>query len=668
VARTLRTLNHTGWRLLEDRRWPGTKKANVDLLIVGPGGVYVIDVKGWKEPRVENGRLYRGEAEADSDVHNILRVTELAQEALLELGVSPIAVVPVMAFAGHVIEQPLGQIQLVGEHNLLHWLTRRWRRMDDDQIAEVFAALDRTFVSYEVAASPFAPAVQTRKPVLPRDDAPGAADVYENATISLDLDELGQSLVEAELSAPIESWMTFLHPDQVRLVRRSLNGPARLRGPAGTGKSVVALHRAAYLASTRPGRVLFTAYVKSLPQVMNGLFGRLAPEARDRVEFRGLHSWAYRHLESRGIPFTLDPRKSDRAWNAAWTEHREQSLFSADKAAKDYWRDEIDHVIKGRGLTQFEDYAALVRVGRRRPLVEAQRKAVWDLYESYFRKLSELGAHDFNDLLSMALDDVRSHPLDEPYASVIVDEVQDLTLLGVQLMHALVGDAADGLLLVGDGQQSVYPGGFTLVEAGINVTGRSTVLTTNYRNTREILAAASAVVSMDAFDEIEGTSELGRRDGQVVRSGGRVTEVLADNAASHDIAFVEAIRQLANAREVSLGDVAVLCARVRDAKAYGELLDGHKFKTVDLQKYDGISSERIKVGTFKRAKGLEFKVVFIPLIDQCLPVQADGESAETFAERLSLSRRELFVGMSRARDHLWLGRHHRDDVQSKLKT
>ena len=320
-----------------------------------------------------------------------------------------------------------------------------------------------------------------------------------------------------------------------------------------------------------------------------------------------------------------------------------------------YWREEIDYVIKGRGLTDFSQYAELSRVGRRTPLQPEQREAVWDLYEEYDGLLRADGVHDFNDVLLLALQHVRADPVQPEYVAVVADEVQDLSCVGVQILHALVGDRPDGLLLIGDGQQAVYPGGFTLAEAGVSVTGRSVVLRTNYRNTAEILDVAAKVVEQDGFDDLEGITEDGHRAVEVHRTGGQTIRVDADTETSHDIALVARLKQTFRELGVALGDMAVLTATRALARRYIRLLTAEDVPAVALEDYEGASVQAVKVGTFKRAKGLEFKQVFIPLVPAQRSAQGEGETDATYRERLELERRELYVGMTRARDCLWLG-------------
>nr|WP_284254968.1 UvrD-helicase domain-containing protein [Pseudolysinimonas kribbensis] len=265
--------------------------------------------------------------------------------------------------------------------------------------------------------------------------------------------------------------MTLLSPDQARLARRSFSGPARVRGAAGTGKTAVALHRAAYLARTTPGRVLVTSYVRTLPRVMAGLMQRLAPDVADRIEFASVHAIARRLLTERRGPVPVDAPAADDVFRDLWVKLGGATPLAAIDPAPQYWLEELHHVIKGRGLTAFDAYETLPRAGRRRPLNRDQRAAMWRLYVAYEQELRRRGILDWDDLVLEAEASLQAEPLDR-YDAVIVDEAQDLSCAMLRMLHLLVGDRPDGLLLVADGRQSIYPGGYTLAEAGISVAGR----------------------------------------------------------------------------------------------------------------------------------------------------------------------------------------------------
>lgn len=276
----------------------------------------------------------------------------------------------------------------------------------------------------------------------------------------------------------IEDWMIFLSPLQARAVQRALSGPSRVTGGPGTGKTVVALHRAADLARTAPRgtRVLMTSFVRNIPETLDGLFDRLAPELHDRLAFRHIHDLALDILRNRDVRVNPD-------WNAARARFdrcyggepaRRNRLRATGFDAGYVWQ-EVTRVIEGRGVRSLDDYLCLPRHGRRRAMQEPIRRLVWGLYEDYreaCRNTSPPLASP-EAVIALALEAVVQEPTGRPYHAIVVDEAQDLTEVGIRFLCALLEDGDRGrLLLVGDQSQRVYAGGFRLSDAGINIRGR----------------------------------------------------------------------------------------------------------------------------------------------------------------------------------------------------
>lgn len=641
VAAQLLTLTDRGWRLLVDRRWPGTSAANVDMLLIGPAGVFVIDVKNWQaHPRIVDGRLHSAGEPRDDHIRRLLNVTRTAEGTLASLGMSPVAVQPLMVFAGKQLDAvPLGRVRLFGEREVGPWLLAGNHRLSAPMVRAVADHLERAFPEYE--NSSVAEAARQAD-----------AGVPDAAPLGLfDIDAMREAALNEAMRRPIEQWMTFLHPDQVSLVRRNWAGPARISGPAGTGKTVVALHRTAHLAQRTTGRVLYVTFASNLPRVQQTFLASMAPHVAARVDFHSLHAWAADHLRARGVAVNVHGDKAETAFSLAWTRVGRASTLAELGPQPQYWQDEIAYVIKGRGITSFADYALVTRHGRRTVLRRQHREAVWALYQTYESIRAERGVHDFNDLLSLALADLQGSGAAPPYAAVIADEVQDLTLVGLRLLHALVGDTPNGLLLVGDGQQAVYPGGFRLSDAGIEIRGdRGQVLRTNYRNRKAILDTALETVAADSFEDIDGVRLSGRRDVELVHHDGVVERVERPTPKDHDQALVEALSSLDTAQQA---DSAVLCPSLRAIGRYQNLLTQSGIPVCPLERYDGHPVPGVKLGSYRRAKGLEFKRVYLPRYDTALP--KDGEPSEVAQERRELGRRQLFVAMTRARDVLWLG-------------
>lgn len=234
----------------------------------------------------------------------------------------------------------------------------------------------------------------------------------------------------------------------------------------------------------------------------------------------------------------------------------------------------------------------------------------------------------------------------EAPTAVVGDEAQDLSCAMVRMLHLLVGDSPDGLTLIGDGQQQIYPGGFTLAEAGVSIAGRGVIMTTNYRNTREIVDFAGALVVGDEFFDIEGSEQSGDKIVDVVRTGPAPVSTRFASRRDHDTALVARIRQL----DCPLGDVGVLALSSYGVKDATTALTAAGIPVINLEDYDGMPVDAVKVGTVKRAKGLEFKQVLLARVPPALlKSQAGGDEAR------EIQRRELYVAMTRARDGLWVG-------------
>ncbi|MDO5287496.1 MAG: NERD domain-containing protein [Actinomycetia bacterium] len=243
TAALLSPLTDLGHHLLADRGWPGSRRSQVDLVVIGPAGVFIVDTKAWAGLRVDQGRVFRGPDDVTDDLATLADLAEDTQVHLAaELGLAPGEVRAVAAMAGHRnLQVQVAGVTVVGQHDLLHHITGFGTRLTEAQVD----ALVETCQSFFPVTREPAPVVATIVP-------PAVAPPEQEELFSTE--EILASLEEAALSAPIEDWMTYLHPTQARTVCRSFNGPARVRGPAGTGKTVVGLHRAPGWPGPGPGR------------------------------------------------------------------------------------------------------------------------------------------------------------------------------------------------------------------------------------------------------------------------------------------------------------------------------------------------------------------------------------------------------------------------------
>ncbi|MEU1548570.1 UvrD-helicase domain-containing protein [Nocardia sp. NPDC005745] len=462
----------------------------------------------------------------------------------------------------------------------------------------------------------------------------------------LDRSEVLSPQRDAALEMPFQRWMTFLDPEQEVLVSRTYTGPARIAGPAGTGKTVVALHRMARQAKRSTGRQLYTTFVKTLANCQETYFRRLAPGTEERVQFAGLHSWAMDFLRERIAAPKLDPRGADRVFGRVWEQAR--AVFEDIEPHGSYWREEIDRVIKGREIDDLDVYQRAERHGRNGIRLDDDRRAeVWhELYVPYVSEMRERGISDYSDVIAIALAEIRNEPLPEPYDAVVVDEVQDMTLAGLRLAHAIAGgNGSSPLLLLGDGQQQVYAGGWRMADAGIDLRGRGEVLRVNYRNRRRVWENAAGIDAVNELGDFDDAPGVLLRDADVTLPDG-VVRIWRGPDHYLESALVDGIRECGK----PLSDIAVLTRTRQEAARLAGALDAVGIATLPLEDHDGMPHPAVKVGTVHRAKGLDFAAVFHPS-------WSGGAGPRTGAsrERAQSAERQKLVAITRARDFAWLG-------------
>ena len=460
-----------------------------------------------------------------------------------------------------------------------------------------------------------------------------------------------QAELRRALDAPWEEWMVFLHPTQRAVVERRFKGPSRVSGSAGTGKSVVAIHRAAYLLKASPeARVLLTTYSKTLAarlaQSADLLLGAGTSERR-RLEIDHLHKVA-RDLWTRrtGKPFTaVDSTKLNGLLDAA----RSRVAPSAELSVA-FLRSEWDAVVDPWGIRSWPSYKGVSRAGRATPLGAKQRLVLWKIFEELRRVLAERKLMTWTGLcydVAEALYEAR------PYDHVIADECQDFGRAELTLLRALVEPGQDDLFLCSDAGQRIFRAPVAWSQVGIDVRGRSTRLSVNYRTTDQIRRFSDKLLP-DAMDEGDGEKEQRRT---VSLLNGPSPEVQGFASPAKEAEGVATWLRSMLASGYKPRDIAIFgrTERVLQDRAEPALakagLTAHP-----LTEEQPPSTTDASVGTMHRAKGLEFKVVVVMGCDsELLPLArvqkdlVDEADRETFVEQ---ERHLLYVAGTRARERL----------------
>jgi len=324
----------------------------------------------------------------------------------------------------------------------------------------------------------------------------------------------GEAELRTLLEAPLATWLVFLHPSQRRLATGTFNGPLKITGSAGTGKTVVALHRAHHLAA-QGKRVLLTSFVSTLCDSLAANLRLLcAPDERRLITVTTVHKMARSLVGQAGeqpqVVTADDVRQLLR--DAA---DRSGCPFDLEMLVGE-WTD----VVQAQGLTSWEGYRSASRTGRGTPLSMKDRRAVWTVMEAVHGTLRERGQVEWAGLCRRARELLEAEVVQSPVDAVIADEVQDLGPQELLFLGALAGLAVPrragapvDLVLVGDGGQRIYGRTQSFRSLGIDVRGRSHVLYLNYRTSEQIRRFADHILG-DSADDLEG----GRDDRQVVRS------------------------------------------------------------------------------------------------------------------------------------------------------
>lgn len=457
-----------------------------------------------------------------------------------------------------------------------------------------------------------------------------------------------ETALEAALSGSWQEWTVFLHPSQRRVVDRTYTGAARLTGGAGTGKTVVALHRAARLA--RAGRrVLLTTYTRTLVTHLEEMLGalNLGPEARERITVMTVHALAHQVAQELRLPHR-EPEDSPAALKARFAQAaQELSLSLTPEFLLAEWRG----VIEAQGLRRWEDYREAKRTGRGTPLGARGRQDVWRAAQHVRAALERSGRFTWRTMCDALTDRLQGQAA--RFDHVIADEAQDLGPSEVRFLLALTGGGNDHLLLAMDEGQRIFQRAFSMRALGLNFQGRSTCLKLNYRTSRQIRELADRVLPStirDADETVEQRLTLSRFQGpaptvlglpdteqEFEHLGHWLRDRLAEGVPPAQIAVF------------TRHDPAATAARV-------QAISGHRAAVVGQT--DAPDPGVVSVSTMHRAKGLEYRAVaVVGLTDAALP------SAQRLAELtdpgdqedfIAHERHLLYVAATRAREWLLL--------------
>jgi mRNA-degrading endonuclease RelE of RelBE toxin-antitoxin system len=457
--------------------------------------------------------------------------------------------------------------------------------------------------------------------------------------------------LQRALDYPWEKWTIFLHPAQRQWVEQEYSGPARVSGSAGTGKTIVALHRAVFLARANPdARVLLTTFSDTLANALRTKLRRLIsnePRLAERLEVHSIHAIGRRLFKSHlGQSQIVSQIKVLELLKAAAGE------VSGHKFSLPFLLAEWEQVVDAWQLETWEAYRDVMRLGRKTRLPEKQRAVLWSIFDHVRARLAAGNLITDAGMFSR-LAAVVSESKNPPFDFAVVDEAQDISVAHLRFLAALGADRPNSLFFAGDLGQRIFQQPFSWKALGVDIRGRARTLHVNYRTSHQIRMQADRLLGPEVSD-VDGNTEdrgntisvfngpaptirvLDSLKAETATVSKWIMDLKKEGVASHELGvFVRSAAELDRAR-----------AAVKDAGLAFKILD-EKVET---------TSGHVSIATMHLAKGLEFRaVVVMACDDEIIPLQ---KRIETVADDTDLEevynteRHLLYVACTRARDYL----------------
>lgn len=466
----------------------------------------------------------------------------------------------------------------------------------------------------------------------------------------------GERELREILEASLDKWRVFLHPTQRKLAIGDKNGPVRVLGGAGTGKTVVAMHRAKWLAenvATNTNKVLFTTFTKNLAiDISNNLRNICSEELFNKIEVVNLDQWVQQFLQSHvyGYRLLFDENQSHNFWIKAFSKKPVNFSFSDN-----FYREEWQRVIQPQGISSLRDYKKASRVGRGTRLDREQRVAIWPVFEEYRKQLDLSNYKEIDDAYREAALLIAQNKTPLPYCSVVVDEAQDMGSQAFHLIRTMVSETQNDLFIVGDAHQRIYGRNkVVLGQCGINIKGRSTKLKINYRTTEEIRKTASNLLNGKTIDDLDGGEDTNTLYKSLTHGEFPIIERF--NFFQEQAAYIKKV--LTNTDEVA-SNYCVVARTNKEVSAIQDSLNNIGINTSVIKPNEADSTQNcVKLATVHRVKGLEFNhIILASANEELIPLEfALRDSADSVSlNDIDTEERSLvYVAITRARKSAYI--------------
>lgn len=457
--------------------------------------------------------------------------------------------------------------------------------------------------------------------------------------------------LERALAYPWDKWLVFLHPAQRKLVEGSYRGPARVSGSAGTGKTIVALHRAVYLArSHQDARILLVTFSDPLANALSGRIRQLIsnePMLAERLEVQSITEAGVRLASAKLGKLVIATEEDVKKLLTEFSEPVKESRFTQ----RFLW-DEWSRVVDAWQLTTWEEYRDVQRLGRKTRLAETQRKMLWGIFEQVRKRLQQTDKTTVAEALART-STVMKEDNTVPFDFVVVDEAQDMGVSELRFLAALGGNRHDSLFFTGDLGQRIFQQPFSWKSLGVDIRGRSHTLRINYRTSHQIRRQADRLLPPTLTD-FDGNEES--RSGTIsIFNGPSPIIHIADTHDAEASVVAEWLQSLIGQgyRPHEIGVFVRSNAQMPRAR---KVIDKAHLHCIELTDSVNVRSDHVSVGVMHLAKGLEFRAVAVMACDdEVLPLQDRIESVGDMADLedvYNTERHLLYVACTRARDRL----------------
>lgn len=467
------------------------------------------------------------------------------------------------------------------------------------------------------------------------------------------------------LNKPLDEWRVYLHQDQRKYATWDVNGPIRILGGAGTGKTVVAMHRANWLVSDylkeSDERVLFTTFTANLASdIEANLRSICTPEALARIDVLNLNAWVSRLVRTHGFDRRI-VYDNDPAYEEAW-ETAEMNIPSGitPELSKEFYRDEWNQVVLPQNIRDQRAYGRAKRAGRGVALNRQTRHAIWPVFETLRAELARRHVAPFEDAVFEAIRILEDGGKGPNYRAVVVDEAQDFGQPEMQLLRAMVPENPNDIFIVGDAHQRIYGRRAPLSHAGINIVGRARRLRLNYRTSEEIRHYASQILLGVTWDDLDTGTDKSDDYKSLFHSEKPHLQGF-QNSGEETRWIASQIQELLAPGEGAMtpADICIVARTQHEVERTQRQLEqlGVKSHRISRAHADQGEADAVRVATIHRVKGLGFRAVFLAGASEENIPPHQARRPDDAVEQEHVEQREralLHVACTRAVSHLFV--------------